>query len=107
MPGRLSAVLIRVLAVALHGHWIVALLARRSNPWAASLVQVTGDSTRRAMAGRGLWAAGSFGVRAMRGRWTGTSSSAIQGDSKGWPEPAHLRVSVEDRFGVLRSPESP
>jgi NAD(P)-dependent dehydrogenase (short-subunit alcohol dehydrogenase family) len=31
----------------------------------ATLVQVTGGSTRRAMAGRGLWAAGSFGVRAI------------------------------------------
>jgi NAD(P)-dependent dehydrogenase (short-subunit alcohol dehydrogenase family) len=32
---------------------------------AATLVQVTGGSTRRAMPGRGLWAAGSFGVRAI------------------------------------------
>jgi len=31
----------------------------------ATLVQVTGGSSRRAMAGRGLWAAGSFGVRAL------------------------------------------
>jgi NAD(P)-dependent dehydrogenase (short-subunit alcohol dehydrogenase family) len=31
----------------------------------ATLVQVTGGSTRRAMPGRGLWAAGSFGVRAI------------------------------------------
>ena len=30
-----------------------------------TLVQVTGGSARRAMAGRGLWAAGSFGVRAI------------------------------------------
>ncbi len=29
------------------------------------MVQVTGGSARRAMAGRGLWAAGSFGVRAV------------------------------------------
>jgi hypothetical protein len=29
---------------------------------------------------------------------TGTRSSAIQGDGKGWPEPAHPRLSVEDRF---------
>jgi hypothetical protein len=29
---------------------------------------------------------------------TGTRSSAIQGDGKGWPEPAHSRLSVEDRF---------
>ena len=31
----------------------------------ATLVQVTGGSARRAMPGRGLWAAGSFGVRAL------------------------------------------
>ncbi len=31
----------------------------------ATIVQVTGGSARRAMAGRGLWAAGSFGVRAI------------------------------------------
>jgi NAD(P)-dependent dehydrogenase (short-subunit alcohol dehydrogenase family) len=31
----------------------------------ATLVQVTGGSARRAMAGRALWAAGSFGVRAI------------------------------------------
>ena len=31
----------------------------------ATLVQVTGGSSRRAMAGRGLWAAGAFGVRAI------------------------------------------
>jgi 3-oxoacyl-[acyl-carrier protein] reductase len=32
---------------------------------AATLVQVTGGSARRAMPSRGLWAAGSFGVRAL------------------------------------------
>ena len=31
----------------------------------ATLVQVTGGSSRRAMPGRGLWAAGAFGVRAL------------------------------------------
>jgi NAD(P)-dependent dehydrogenase (short-subunit alcohol dehydrogenase family) len=31
----------------------------------STLVQVTGGSARRAMPGRGLWAAGSFGVRAI------------------------------------------
>jgi NAD(P)-dependent dehydrogenase (short-subunit alcohol dehydrogenase family) len=31
----------------------------------ATLVQATGGSARRAMAGRGLWAAGAFGVRAV------------------------------------------
>jgi 3-oxoacyl-[acyl-carrier protein] reductase len=32
---------------------------------AATLVQVTGGSSRRAMPGRGLWSAGAFGVRAI------------------------------------------
>jgi len=31
----------------------------------ATVIQVTGGSSRRAMPGRGLWAAGSFGVRAI------------------------------------------
>lgn len=31
----------------------------------ATVVQVTGGSSRRAMGGRGLWAAGAFGVRAL------------------------------------------
>jgi NAD(P)-dependent dehydrogenase (short-subunit alcohol dehydrogenase family) len=31
----------------------------------ATLIQVTGGSARRAMAGRGLWAAGAYGVRAI------------------------------------------
>ena len=34
-------------------------------------MQVTGGSARRAMAGRGLWAAGAFGVRAI------TNASAL------------------------------
>ncbi len=32
---------------------------------AATVVQITGGSSRRAMAGRGLWAAGAFSVRAL------------------------------------------
>ncbi|WCB95710.1 hypothetical protein DSM104299_04459 [Baekduia alba] len=31
----------------------------------ATVIQVTGGSSRRAMPGRGLWAAGAFGVRAL------------------------------------------
>src|SRR5262249_59419838 len=31
----------------------------------ATVIQVTGGSARRAMPGRGLWAAGAFGVRAL------------------------------------------
>ena len=38
------------------------LLAQGS---AATVIQVTGGSSRRAAAGRGLWAAGAFGVRAI------------------------------------------
>jgi NAD(P)-dependent dehydrogenase (short-subunit alcohol dehydrogenase family) len=34
-------------------------------PRPATLIQVTGGSARRAMPGRGLWAAGAFGVRAI------------------------------------------
>src|SRR2546423_56727 len=40
----------------------------RDDGWAvaaATLIQVTGGSARRAMPGRGLWAAGAFAVRAI------------------------------------------
>jgi NAD(P)-dependent dehydrogenase (short-subunit alcohol dehydrogenase family) len=40
-----------------------AFLITQGRP--ATVVQVTGGSARRAMPGRGLWAAGSFGVRAL------------------------------------------
>jgi len=40
-----------------------AFLREQGGP--ATLIQVTGGSARRAMPGRGLWAAGSFGVRAL------------------------------------------
>ena len=40
-----------------------AVVAAQGRP--ATLIQVTGGSSRRAMAGRGLWAAGAFGVRAI------------------------------------------
>jgi NAD(P)-dependent dehydrogenase (short-subunit alcohol dehydrogenase family) len=40
-----------------------AFLLRQGGP--ATVIQVTGGSARRAMSGRGLWAAGSFGVRAL------------------------------------------
>jgi len=43
----------------------------------ATLVQVTGGSARRAMPGRGLWAAGSFGVRAI------TNAAALELRSQG------------------------
>jgi NAD(P)-dependent dehydrogenase (short-subunit alcohol dehydrogenase family) len=37
----------------------------REHERSGTLIQVTGGSARRAMAGRGLWAAGAFGVRAI------------------------------------------
>ena len=40
-----------------------AFLLAQGTP--ATIVQVTGGSSRRAAAGRGLWAAGAFGVRAI------------------------------------------
>ena len=40
-----------------------AFLLAQGTP--ATLIQVTGGSSRRAAAGRGLWAAGAFGVRAI------------------------------------------
>jgi len=47
-----------------------AFLLAQGTP--ATIVQVTGDSSRRAAAGRGLWAAGAFGVRAI------TQASALE-----------------------------
>lgn len=40
-----------------------AFLLAQGGP--ATVIQVTGGSARRVMPGRGLWAAGSFGVRAL------------------------------------------
>jgi NAD(P)-dependent dehydrogenase (short-subunit alcohol dehydrogenase family) len=40
-------------------------LLDQSPPGDATVVQVTGGSSRRGMPGRGLWAAGAFGVRAL------------------------------------------
>lgn len=48
----------------------------------ATLVQVTGGSARRAMPGRGLWAAGAFGVRAI------TNAAALE------LRPAGIQVSL-------------
>ncbi len=52
----------------------------------ATLIQVTGGSARRAMPGRGLWAAGSFGVRAL------TNASALELRSKG----IHVALLIVD-----------
>jgi hypothetical protein len=38
---------------------------RQHQPRKATLMQVTGGSARRTKAGRGLWAAGAHGVRAI------------------------------------------
>jgi NAD(P)-dependent dehydrogenase (short-subunit alcohol dehydrogenase family) len=52
----------------------------------ATLVQVTGGSARRAIAGRGLWAAGSFGVRAI------TNAAALELRSHG----IHVALLIVD-----------
>jgi len=52
----------------------------------ATLVQVTGGSARRAMAGRGLWAAGSFGVRAI------TNAAALELRERG----VHVALLIVD-----------
>jgi 3-oxoacyl-[acyl-carrier protein] reductase len=52
----------------------------------ATLVQVTGGSSRRAMPGRGLWAAGAFGVRAI------TQAAALELREKG----IHVALLVVD-----------
>ena len=48
----------------------------------ATLIQVTGGSSRRAAAGRGLWAAGAFGVRAI------TQAAALELRDAGHPRGA-------------------
>lgn len=53
---------------------------------AATLIQVTGGSARRAMAGRGLWAAGSFGVRAI------TNAAALELRERG----VHVALLIVD-----------
>jgi NAD(P)-dependent dehydrogenase (short-subunit alcohol dehydrogenase family) len=57
----------------------------------ATLVQVTGGSSRRAAAGRGLWAAGAFGVRAI------TQAAALEMRPKG----VHVALLIVDA-GIQR-----
>jgi NAD(P)-dependent dehydrogenase (short-subunit alcohol dehydrogenase family) len=52
----------------------------------ATLIQVTGGSARRVMAGRGLWAAGAFGVRAI------TQAAALELR----PEGIHVALLIVD-----------
>jgi NAD(P)-dependent dehydrogenase (short-subunit alcohol dehydrogenase family) len=52
----------------------------------ATLVQVTGGSARRAMPGRGLWAAGAFGVRAI------TNAAALELRDRG----IHVALLIVD-----------
>jgi len=52
-----------------------SFLAQAGRP--ATLIQATGGSSRRAMPGRGLWAAGAFGVRAI------TQAAALELRSQG------------------------
>jgi 3-oxoacyl-[acyl-carrier protein] reductase len=53
---------------------------------AATVIQVTGGSSRRAMPGRGLWAAGAFGVRAI------TQAAALELRSQG----IHVALPIVD-----------
>jgi 3-oxoacyl-[acyl-carrier protein] reductase len=52
----------------------------------ATMIQVTGGSSRRAMPGRGLWAAGSFGVRAL------TNAAALELRERG----IHVALLIVD-----------
>ncbi len=52
----------------------------------STLIQVTGGSSRRAAAGRGLWAAGAFGVRAI------TQAAALELRPKG----VHVALLIVD-----------
>jgi NAD(P)-dependent dehydrogenase (short-subunit alcohol dehydrogenase family) len=61
---------------------------------AATVIQVTGGSSRRAMPGRGLWAAGAFGVRAL------TQAAALELREHG----IHVALLVVDA-GIDRSGE--
>jgi NAD(P)-dependent dehydrogenase (short-subunit alcohol dehydrogenase family) len=61
-----------------------AFLLAQNRP--ATLVQVTGGSSRRASAGRGLWAAGAFGVRAI------TQAAALELRAKG----IHVALLIVD-----------
>jgi len=58
---------------------------------AATVVQVTGGSSRRAMPGRGLWAAGAFGVRAI------TQAAALELREQG----IHVALLIVDA-GIAR-----
>jgi NADP-dependent 3-hydroxy acid dehydrogenase YdfG len=69
---------------------------------AATLIQVTGGSSRRAMPGRGLWAAGAFGVRAI------TQAAALELRSQG----IHVALlivdaGIEPYGGTTRTGTSP
>jgi len=60
----------------------------------ATVIQVTGGSSRRAMPGRGLWAAGAFGVRAL------TQAAALELRE----EEIHVALLIVDA-GIDRSGE--
>jgi NAD(P)-dependent dehydrogenase (short-subunit alcohol dehydrogenase family) len=61
----------------------------------ATLIQVTGGSARRAMSGRGLWAAGSFAVRAI------TQAAALELREQG----IHVALLIVDAgIEPLRAP---
>ena len=59
----------------------------------ATVVQVTGGSSRRAMPGRGLWAAGAFGVRAL------TQAAALELREQGVHVALMIVDAIIDRSG--------
>ncbi len=61
-----------------------AFLLEQAGP--ATVIQVSGGSARRAMPGRGLWAAGSFGVRAL------TNAAALELRERG----IHVALLIVD-----------
>lgn len=71
-----------------------AFLVAQGRP--ATVIQVTGGSSRRASAGRGLWAAGAFGVRAI------TQAAALELREQG----IHVALLIVDA-GIQPIADSP
>ena len=68
--------------------------AMRANEGGGTLIQITGGSSRRAMPGKGAWAAGAFATRAL------TQSAALELRDEG----IHAALLIVD--AVIRSPKT-
>jgi len=68
--------------------------ALRANDGGGTLIQITGGSTRRAIPGRGAWAAGAFATRAL------TQSAALELREEG----IHAALLIVD--ATIRSPKT-